>query len=231
MLRFALLFVLIQAAPAWAFDLASFADARFSSDGRYFSFVEYGQLSGLDRAYASMYVIDTSRDAWASGTPLRIALDEIEATDLDALRKIRSKGAALVEKYKLTDPIEPALDREHGHPETPDRQSVSARLPALGSVHIELHQRPAKSAYHCTEDSEEPYDFSIVLSGSEKPVTLSDYAGELPKSRGCAQGYGLSNVYLHRSGGTTRIAALVGVYTLGWEGYDRRLLAVTASLP
>lgn len=227
----ALTFAILGATPACAWDTSSLADARFSSDGRYFSFVEYGQSSGRDLAYASMYVIDTVRDAWVSGTPVRVELEDIEASERDALKAIRRKGAGLVSKYDLQTAGKPVLDREGAKRPNPTKESVSTPVPSLGSAKIELHQRLAASAYSCSQDSERPRDFKMVLAGSGQSVVLADYLGKLPRSRGCAQGYQISNVYVHSAGKRRIMAALVGVYTLGWEGYDRRLIAVTKALP
>lgn len=214
--------------PAAAWDQSVLTDTRFSPDGRYFSFVEYVEPEAELRGYATMYVIDTAKNAWAPQTPLRIALEGEGASGKAALAEVRKKGAALIDHFGLVDAGTPSLPFQPVDRGDPYRHRHAAALPNLGQ--LMLVERKAQAAHGCTTDTPEPSDFKLVLSARDT-VTLEDYAGRLPRSRGCANGYDIAAAYIHEGGGRKVLAVLVGIYTRGWEGSDRYLIAVTKALP
>lgn len=219
---------LLTAVPAAAWDQSVLTDARFSPDGRYFSFVEYVEPEAEERGYATMYVIDTARNAWAPQTPLRIVLEGENANGKAALAEVRRKGEALVDRFGLVDAGAPSLPFQPVDRGDPYRRRQAAELPNLGQ--LVLVERKAHAAHGCTADMSEATDFKLVLSGRDT-VTLEDYAGRLPRSRGCADGYDIAAAYMHEAGGRKVLAVLVGIFTRGWEGSDRHLIAVTKILP
>ena len=55
---------------------------------------------------------------------------------------------------------------------------------------------------------------------------------EIPSSRHCPLSYAISDVLTYYpDGGEPVLAVILGLYTVGFEGPDRRFLAVTAPLP
>lgn len=228
----AFLLALFTTTPALAWDATLLADVRFSSDGRYFSFVEYvGLTESGEEAHASLYVIDTTTDSWVAGTPLRVRLTGPRATEANVLRAIRDRGAGMVARYGLRDAGRPAVSFLDVDRFDPYKRRRSVRVSALGPAMLELSERRARSAHFCTEDYHNPSDFRLVLKSRARPVVLADYVGRLPRSRGCAVSYDIAAVHVHSAGGRNVVAALVGVYTPGWEGSDRGLMAVTRVLP
>ena len=214
--------------PAVAWDQSVLADARFSPDGRYFSFVEYVEPEAEERGYATMYVIDTARNAWAPQTPLRVTLEGENASGKAALAEVRRKGETLIDRFGLVDAGAPSLPFQSVDRGDPYRHRQAAALANLGQ--LVLVERKAQAAHGCTADTPEPSDFKMVLSGRDT-VMLEDYVGTLPRSRGCANGYDIAAAYMHEAGGRRVLAVLVGIYTRGWEGSDRHLIAVTKILP
>lgn len=219
----------LAAFPAAAWDQSVLTDARFSPDGRYFSFVEHVEPEAEDRGYAAMYVIDTARNAWAPQTPLRVALEEEGATGKAALDEVRRRGEALVGRFGLVDAGAPTLPFQAIDRADPYRRRQAVALPDLNG-RLALVERKAQAAHGCTADTPEATDFKLVLTGWHT-LTLEDYAGTLPRSRGCADGYDIAAAYMHEAGGRRVLAVLVGIYTPGWEGSDRHLIAVTKVLP
>lgn len=222
----------LVAAPALAWEASSLTDVRFSPDGRYFSFVEYGEPDADEGGYASFYIVDTELDRWVAGTPIRIELSGEGANERKALSAVRTKAAPLVRKLDLRDAgraAVPLIEVDRFDPYKPVRRSVA--VPALNGAMIALDERRAKAAHFCSEDYHVPADFRLTLKAQGKSLVLADYVGRLPRSRGCTTHHDISAVYVHRSSGRTVLATLVGLYLPGWEGHDRRLLAVTKILP
>lgn len=223
---------MLLATPASAWDASLLADVRFSSDGRYFSFVEYGEITETDgEAFASMYVIDTASDSWVSGTPLKVELNGPDANEANVLRAIRRKGGQLVAQYGLRDTGGSSVGFVDVDRSDPHRRRWATPVPVLGMAMLKLDERPATAAHFCNEDYGDPSDFRLVIDWKSEPLVLADYRGSLPRSRGCATSYDIAAVYVYRAREGTVLSVLVGVYTPGWEGSDRRLIAVTKRLP
>lgn len=229
---FAMLLAFIVTTPAFAWDATLLADARFSPDGRYFSFIEYVELTDADEeAHASFYLVDTATDSWVEGTPMRIKLTGPRATEANVLNAIRNKGAGMIAKYGMRDAGRPAVSFRDVDRENPYARRRSAAIAVPGKATLDLRERRAKSAHGCTEDYHHASDFRLVMKGSAQPVLLADYVGRLPRSRGCAVSYDIAAAFVHSAGNRTVLATLVGVYTPGWEGTNRTLMAVTKVLP
>ncbi|TGW02055.1 DUF2259 domain-containing protein, partial [Mesorhizobium sp. M2D.F.Ca.ET.145.01.1.1] len=81
---------------AQAGDVAELEILGFTRDGSVFAFEEYGVQDGSGFPYANRYYIDTSSDSFLKGTPIRVRLDDENAT-FDAARvQARQKGEAIV---------------------------------------------------------------------------------------------------------------------------------------
>lgn len=220
-----MLAALLLVNPAHAWDQSILTDVRFSPDGRYFSFVEYTQPEAEERGFASLYVINTASDAWAAETPMRVSLKGDGASGEKALAELRKNSRDLVQRFGLRDadpPAVPFVEIDRGSPYDRRREVF---LPALKSK-LALVQRKAVSAQPCGKDTPSAIDFRLVLSG-RKAIRLTDYAHRLPSSRGCAIGYDIAAVFLHKTAELSVLAILIGVFTQGWEGSNRQLIAVT----
>lgn len=225
----AVLALLLLPLPAHAWDQSLLAEARFSPDGRYFAFVEYIEYEADEGGSAAMYVVDTTRDAWVPGTPIRVELTGEGASGTKALAEVKAKGRNLIERFGLTEFASTALPFATVYRGDPYRRRMAVELPRLNGG-LRLAEREAKAAYGCSEDSPSGTDFQLVLSG-QRNALLADFAGALPRSRGCPDGYDISAAFVHEVAGRTVLAVLIGVFTRGWEGSDRNLIAVTKVLP
>jgi len=87
------------AAPAFAGDAAELEILGFSENGGIFAFEEYGVQDGSGFPYANRYYIDTEKDAYLPGTPVRIRLDDESAT----IEKARAQAREAGEKFVAND--------------------------------------------------------------------------------------------------------------------------------
>ncbi len=223
----------LLAPVASAGDAADRTIIGFSPDGRYFAFAEHGVQDGSGFPYANGYVIDTSNDSWIAGTPVRVMLEsEDEGADA-AIEKMMQRLAPIVEGHAITttpeivvrNPITQVTDDAHA-----SRFVRRALLPADGYAYtLNLEEKPIE-ATDCPADLAGPYmGMSLTLitpSGTE--ITLADDAS-IPASRRCPLGYRISEVMF--APGTNVMAVLLDVMSLGFEGPDRRFMAITASIP
>lgn len=221
---------LLAGAPAMAADQATLHETLFSPDGRYFGFIEYGQWDTSGHPYGAFVLIDTEADAWVPGTPIRLEIEDDTLERVDGLKAVQRKAAPLVRRYALAP-----SGRVAGRFDNPDQprgaaQSMSAHVPGIGSLEVALRQKRAVAAHGCNEDWNEPMDFELTVAVDGARRVIAPYAGRLPRSRGCAHGYGISRVVVHTGGPRAVVAVVLDVYTPGWEWYDRRHMAVTARL-
>ncbi|RUU09269.1 DUF2259 domain-containing protein, partial [Mesorhizobium sp. M6A.T.Ca.TU.002.02.2.1] len=87
---------------AHAGDVAELEILGFTGDGGAFAFEEYGVQDGSGFPYANRYYINTADDSFLKGTPIRVRLDDENAT-LEAARvAARQKGEAIIKQAELT---------------------------------------------------------------------------------------------------------------------------------
>ena len=221
------------AAPALAGDRALVEFIGFSPDARYFAFEEMGIQDGSGFAYANIYVLDLSDDSWVDGTPIRKRAED-ESLPLSAVRaEAMGEALALIDQYDISAPAELVALIGDGLPDA-DGQSLAFGIPgyAAGSVmeerHLTLSSFPSTSPEDCESFfGTAPLGFELVLSGGAAPVVLHRDEEKLPRSRGCPLAYRLHGVVLPglafpQTGGVV----MVSVYPGGFEGPDRRFLAV-----
>lgn len=227
-----LMALLITALPALAGDRAGLDVIGYSGDGRYLAFEEFGVQDGSGLAYSSIYVIDLSTDSWVVGTPIRV---EAEGEDkaLGVVRAdVHSQAAADIEGLGIDFPADIVALVGDGLPDTDGKSlrfGVPGYLPGsvMGEYELRLSSFAANAASPCKEwFSVDPlgYQLELVDGASAKLVHRDD---ALPRSRGCPTAYRLYGVVLPYMAQSIKDAvALISVYPGGFEGPDRRFLAV-----
>jgi predicted secreted protein len=229
----ACLWLVASLAPAAASDMALIEFIGFSSDLRYFAFEEYGIEDGSGSSYSSVYVIDLDEDRWVSGTPFRDkAFEDAEA--LAATReKVRQASRAKLVELGIDLPAqvvalfgdglidEPASKVRFGFP------AHHAPGATEGEHRLELETFDLPPTKECTEQIEGPprgFVLSLTSRGSTREIHRDT---ELPKSRGCPTAYRLYAIALpYCCGDVSTGVAIVSSYPRGFEGPDRRFLAV-----
>lgn len=242
-----------QAAEALALKVLG-----FSPDGRYFGFIQYGGQGDGGEYLAETYIIDTGRDRFVPGTPLRIdtiAEESIaeEAEDPAKLLALAVKRSqSLVKKFDVARPgtllarVEEARTGEphsgSGGP-TSGVKSLSIKHARLGDLNLALDikefawPKTSKVGSHkdagiCAKevDWQKGAGFRLTLERAGRKIVLNDDK-TIPSSRHCVTGYGIAEVHaFDRPDGKVTLAVMVGMEVRGFEGEDRLFLAVTRVL-
>ena len=220
------------AGPALAGDRAAIDFIGYSEDSRYFAFEEFGISDGAGFAYSNVYLIDLSTDAWVSGTPIRVQAED-ESPTLAAIRtEALQEAKEPLGKAGITVPVEIAALLGDGVADA-DGKSLTFGAPSYGigtvsdTATLALTTYDSTSTLPCADWTENPpLGFALTLStdGASRELHRDD---SVPESRNCPQAYRLYGVVLPF--GATDIAhgvAIVSVYPLGFEGPDRRFMAV-----
>ncbi|MFC3705272.1 DUF2259 domain-containing protein [Devosia honganensis] len=220
------------ATPSLAGDRALIDFIGFSPDFRYFAFEEFGIQDGSGFAYANLYVVDLSRDDWVAGTPIRVRADD-ERRPLAAIRAEAAAGAAgHLAELGIDVPVEVAALIGDGVPDI-DAKSLVFGAPGYqpGAVldrhALALATFETAAASPCADwFGTAPLGFALTLSG-EGTETLLHRDAALPRSRGCPLDYRLYGVVMPFTAPVAAHAvAIISVYPGGFEGPDRRFLAV-----
>jgi predicted secreted protein len=233
----------LTAAVALAADSAEPNALGFSRDGRNFAFEQHGIQDGSGFAYSEIFIIDLATDSWLPGTPIRKRADA-EETPLGDIRAaaMREAGPILtargiegpVQILALNPATEVVADRrrmvfDRAYWSGADPGDASEIRHVLTMTEIDL-ATPAG----CPTDMGGPYRgfaLEIVQTRSGAQRELHRDSG-LPASRGCAMAYDIAAVFAPgQYVDAPYFVALIGVYTLGFEGLDRRFIAVPMELP
>ena len=223
-------------APALAGDRAQIDLIGYSGDGSYFAFEEFGIQDGSGFAYSSIYVIDLVDDSWAVGTPIRITAEE-ESVPLTEIRaEARDKAAGYIATLGIEVPAELVAMIGDGVPGD-DARTLTFGPPGLGSNApagghtLQLDRFGTTSATPCLEwfgSAPQGYALSIEDAAGTRLVHRDD---SLPRSRGCPVNYRIYGVVMpFAPEPLSHAVALISVYTFGFEGPDRRFIAVPLGL-
>lgn len=230
-LRLMLLCAALLPMPAAAGDIATRSILGFSIDGSRFAFEEYGIADASGFPYASIHVVDTTRDAWVPGTPVRVRLEDetktIAQARAAAAARARSvlSGIAAPGELVASNPIsELSAD--------PHRLRFVPRIvhpPVDPPLTLELTEYGLPSP----SPDDETNGFRLVLkAGDAVRVLHEDQA--IPSSRGIPFNYRIADVITyHPPVGTNAapvLVVLILVLAKGFETPDGRHLAVTATL-
>lgn len=224
----------LLATPAAAGDRALIDFIGYSADGRYFAFEEYGIQDGSGFAYSDVYIVDLPVDKWMYGSPYHAQASEAEPDrPLGEVRaEARGKAADKLDEVGISEPVHLIAlngDGEPGDGLTLQFGAVGYGPGELQSTHtLSLEIFDASSPLDCvTWLGEAPKGYALTLAGEGESRELHRDAGALPRSRGCPVTYRIYGVAARHQAGTLDDAvAIVSVYPFGFEGPDRRFLAV-----
>ena len=228
--------LLAMALPALAGDRALIDYVGFSQDLRYFAFEEFGIQDGSGFAYSNLYIVDLDTDSWVVGTPVRLQAED-ETTTLSEVRQaVADKAAGHIAEFGMDVPVEIAAMIGDGVPDT-DAKTLQFGAPGYlpgdvsGRYKLSLDTFPTTATSPCQEwFSVGPlgYELLIADAGTERLVHRDQ---SLPRSRGCPMDYRLHSVVMPFQNSTlSNAVAIISVYPGGFEGPDRRFLAVPLGL-
>lgn len=238
--RQALLFLLLglfAAVPfARAGDAAALEILGFSQDGGVFAFEEYGIQDGSGFPYANRFYIDTATDEFLPDTPVRVRLDDENATLETARNQARVEGEAIVGQVELdanrgiTAGLNPATELSAD----PFRMVVNPR-PVFPPIDRPLEFRLDEIVMPGTETCNsqgEIKGFRLLKieaeAGGQTKLLHEDQS--IPRSRGCPNGYAIGGVQTFAMQGLSAFAVLISVRQYGFEGPDFRWIAVAGRL-
>ncbi len=222
--------------PGLAGDRALIDYVGFSSDFRYFAFEEFGIQDGSGFAYSNLYVVDLASDSWVVGTPVRRQAESEETSLAQVREAVADRASSHIESFSINVPVEIAALIGDGVPNT-DARSLDFGAPGYrpgavsGDYTLELDTFETTATSPCADwFGLEPLGYELLLSDSGT-TRLIHRDGGLPRSRGCPTDYRLHSVVMPFQGTTlSNAVAIISVYPGGFEGPDRRFLAVPLGL-
>ena len=230
-----LLLPMLAGGPARAGNVSELEILGFSADGSIFAFEEYGVQDGSGFPYANRFYIDIASDGFVPGTPIRIVLQDENASLGDARAQARAPGQSIVSD-------EFAANRGHTAGANaitelsadPFRMAVNPR-PVIPPVDDPIEFRLEEftlDAQGC-ENLGPTMGFRLLRidlteNGS---VSLVHEDDSIPRSRNCPLGYRLGAVQtVHPATGEPSYAVLIAIESFGFEGPDYHWIAVTGRL-
>lgn len=230
----------LASSSARAGDTAELEIYGFSSHGDYFAFEQYGWQDGSGFPYSQIFVLDVRSDSWVKPSPFR-RVDEIDEDNgydpQDALSKTRAQNQqaahALLDKTSIfgmgkTVAFNPATELGSN----PYHIKAAPRLPLLPgetSIDLTLNEYPLQNA-DCAGYGVETKGFRLTMVSNGVTRTLNDDTS-VPKSRRCPISYRIERVFtFYPEKGPAVFAIFVQMESLGFEGPDRRYLAITGRL-
>lgn len=234
------------AGSAEAGDASARRIIGFSPDGAYFAFEQYGVLDGADAhpGWSEIAVIDTQTSEVVGGKPIAV-IDEKNGVK-QARAQAAAQAAPLLAKYAIAlRGVRIERDRFTLPDDMITRENVarvetaSERL--LGA--IQLEEILADSAKDCSAsfgDKAPPGDkkgkalgFRLSVEDKDgKPLKILREDKSVPEALNCPTSYSLSEAYQFKPNGKPAVlAVLVQSFSKGYQGPDRRFIAVVGQIP
>lgn len=240
----ALLLLLLSSTIAQAADGAQSRAIGFSADGKYFAFEQYGTQDGSGFSYSDIFVIDIAANDWVKGSPVRV-LEENEEAGIDVARsKALAAAQPILDSFKVTSSVDTLLHRPFTD-FTNDRRKVrfarwysstadTGAYDALGSYELEVKDVALPAPAGCMEtDIATPVGMELTIKNLKSGTTKSMAKDStIPSSRRCPHAYDIEAIFAPSAYGvpTDPVVALIGTYSRGFEGSDRRFIAVPIEL-
>lgn len=224
----------IAAIPAVAGDIAAFQSIGFSRDGGIYAFEEYGIQDGSGFPYSNIYLIDTVKDAYLPGTPIRLRIENESVSLANPRNEAMEKARPLISAHGLGDnpgnlvafnPLSEADAEKHEL-----RYLEYPADPALGQPYtLKIEEFSLAPTGFCIGqvDALDAFRLKITEKDGARAAKLAYENARVPESRGCATGYRLGGAVTHSPpGGAAVHMVLINVLSLGFEGNDGRWIAV-----
>jgi predicted secreted protein len=225
----AALVMLPQAALAG--DYADLNVIGFSPDGSYFAFEEYGYEDGSGFPYANIILINTIKDSWVDGTPIRVRIDDETAT----LQSARDLAFTQAQPFLLQHNIV-AEGRHIVHnpiTELSGANNVEFVVRAYSPLQtagwtLMIEEFPLPS--DCPDIGFTIVGFDLWLTSPVATPRQLNHDTRIPDSRGCPVGYGVSDVFAFDRADDAVVVILLNLFLMGFEGPDRRYLAIATTI-
>lgn len=238
MFRAATIALLLSTLPAYAGDAAKLNIIGFSADRKYFAFEQYGQQDGSGFSYSEVFITDLETNSWVKDTPIRFQAKTEDVTIAVARASVAEAANPLFVKYK----VEHSADVVAANPLTEvvttrrtitfDTGFVGIPLPldrtVEGRFDLNLTTASFPSGDQCPTEDGKISGFALRLTNTITKATSVAYEDEkIPSSRRCPVDYDIDSIVSYRDIKDEPVyVAMIAVYSLGFEGPDRRFIAV-----
>jgi predicted secreted protein len=221
----------IATTPAAGGDRALIDFIGYSENGRYFAFEEFGVQDGSGFPYSNIYVIDVATDKWVAGTPFRARIEDEEASQAQARAAAAEMGQRTFDELGITEPAD--VIAVNGDGELGDGTYLTFGAPGYfpndpqGVSTLTMDIFTAESTENCESLlADKAMGFSLTLTDAQGAREL--FADKvLPKSRGCPTTYRIYGVVAPQyATPPAGYVAIVAAYPFGFEGPDRRFVAI-----
>ena len=223
--------------PAIAADRALLNIIGYSEDGDYFAFEEYGIQDGSGFAYSSVFVVDLANDTWVANAPFSARAEDEERTLGEIRLEALGKAQSTFDEYRIGVPpqiltmIGDGAATETGtrvHWSTPACCGPGFTQPDAQSLVLSTRGITSTEEY-CKDLS--PVGYVLTFQDQNGSRELHADGDVLPASRGCTLDYRIHAVVqpfenYWTDGFAGRRVAIIASYPFGFEGVDRRFLAV-----
>jgi predicted secreted protein len=236
----AFLLLALGAHAAYPADAAERDILGFSPDGRYFSFEQFGVQDGSGFPYSEIFIIDLENDSWLEGTPIRVRLDD-ETQSLGAARREARKAAERFLKSAKIEDNARILATNSVYQQAADPKELHFRTYYTNFGHLEpidseeedvvslkLEEIVLPTPEGCPIGDTPMAGFRLKAKRGGEPFQEAHRDSKIPSSRRCPLKYSLSDAvaFFGADGRSQSIVALVNVFSFGFEGPDRRFIAV-----
>lgn len=225
---------------AQAGDTARIQILGFSEDGSRFAFEQYGVQDGSGFPYSEIFILDVAKDSWVKPSPFRRRddVDDSQGYDEDALlATARAENRATAQPHlRNTGIAGKGLTVGHNpHSELssdPHRMVVNPydmMPPADDPLKLVITEYPMASG-DCSSYGADTKGFRLTLTYHGKTRVLNDDK-TVPSSRNCPLTYRIERILTYFPNNAPPVfAVLVQMESHGFEGPDRRYLAITGKL-
>jgi predicted secreted protein len=224
---------------ASAADRALINMLGYSEDGAYFAFEQFGIQDGSGFPFSEIFIVDLVNDIWVGGTPIDVVIDSEEATLADARNQAMDEAKPKLGEFKIGVPVQTLALIGEGEYAAETGLRLNWSTPACcGAGAAQADTQSLILATRGVTSNESYCDAELgpvgyVLSYQDQSGVRELHAdGDvLPASRGCTLDYRLYAVVepfsdYYADGFTSRRVAIIASYPFGFEGVDRRFLAV-----
>jgi len=231
--------VLFFAVNTYAGDLSTLHVIGFSNDGRYMAFEEYGTQDGSGYPFATIHIIDTTKNAYAA-PKIDVMVEDEMGAESTARNRVAVKAAKKLKQFRIVRGNTGRLILSHPLTDLTFEGEAGKKADTLvkfaedvGPYHregdYELLLTPVKvTPKDCTD-----YGYDIFML----ELKLTNNAGEgtskflqkdvsLPASRGCVMSYRIQDIYIYKG----IIAVFMSFDTPGFEGPDTRFMVTAGKL-
>ncbi len=233
-----LIFISGAFGSARAGDIADRHFWGFSPDGAYFAFEEFGVQDGSGFPYSNIYVINTKKNSWVKGSPIRVLIEKENATQSIARTSARKRAADIFARLNISQSGK-LLAHNPATEINRNRKSVTVAPGPLNflkqyALTFELAEIgvPTKRCNDYGDESQIGYSLNVTRVGGKKVALHRDT--RIPTSRGCPKSYALHDVYRYspdKNRQAVLYVVILQVFSYGFEGDDGRFLAAGYWLP